>query len=134
MSAQKLLAEQIRRLASDPDTQSALVSEPACLTGLLTLIKSDADIEALTISLQALQLLTAIPANRSIFIQQDGLLLRLATLVKGEYNATIKIIAQQILDALQSVINQTHPSGSSSNLEPKSVATLDSNDSIPSSL
>jgi hypothetical protein len=114
MTQQKTIAISLRSLCSNPDSQSMILKEASCMNGLLALINSDLDIEALIISLQALLFLSQHPSNRAILTQQPGLLLRLVKLTETseEYNANstltnqVKLVAQQVIDNLQSYINQ----------------------------
>ena len=86
------------------------------MTGLLALLSppSDADVEVLLISLQALLFLTANPANREPLTLQSSMLLRLTALAEHD-DSRVRAMVQQTLDHLQAVVNRdkrgTHTRG-----------------------
>ena len=107
MTAQKAIALQLRKLASDPASQQFICQEPTCMQGLITLLSTSptTDPDTLIIALQALAFLASHPSNRAPLTQQSGLIVRLVA-VREEGNAVMRDIVVIILDHLQSTVNK----------------------------
>ena len=107
MTAQKAIALQLRKLASDPASQQFICQEPTCMQGLISLLSTStaAEPDTLTIALQALAFLASHPKNRDSLTQQPGLIVRLVA-IREDGNATMKDIVSAILGHLQSTINK----------------------------
>jgi len=101
--SQLQIAQQLRKLASDVDSQTFICQEKECMKGLLNFLDSSDD-EVLVVSLQALQFLSTHPANQPILSEQPGLLLKLATLSDRE-DEHVKKIALTVLENLEGYIN-----------------------------
>ena len=113
MSSQKAIALQLRKLASDPSSQTFICQEAACMSGLLSLLQSSSashDVETLLISLQALLFLASHPSNKEPLTRQPSLILRLTALMDFE-EAQVQSLVQQILTQLQGVVNRDRGEG-----------------------
>ena len=78
------IALQLRKLASDPDSQCFLARDDACVGGIITLLNTDVDRETLLLTLQAVNFLCEPPSNRLHLSAVNGLLLRLITLAESD--------------------------------------------------
>ncbi len=107
MTAQKAIALQLRKLASDPASQQFICQEPTCMQGLITLLHTNpaSDPDTLTIALQALAFLASHPKNREALAGQAGLIVRLVA-VREDGTPAMKEIVGQVLDHLQSAVNK----------------------------
>ena len=111
--AQKTIALQLRTLAADPDSQSLILKEASCLSGLVALLNADNEEDVLILSLQALQFLAGPPAHHPTLVNQAGLVLAL-TLLTDKPSIAIKTLAQNVLNSLEGYINGTSQSSSAS--------------------
>jgi hypothetical protein len=102
--SQKTIALQLRTLAADPDSQSLLLKESSCLTGLVALLNADNEEDVLILSLQALQFLATPPSHHAVLVNQSGLVLAL-TLLTDKPSITIKTLAQNVINNLENYIN-----------------------------
>ena len=118
MTAQKAIALQLRKLASDPASQQFICQEPTCMQGLITLLNTNAttDPDTLTVALQALAFLASHPKNRDSLTQQPGLIVRLVA-IREEGTATMKDIVATVLDHMQSAVNKDASSDATSSVK-----------------
>ena len=127
MTAQKAIALQLRKLASDPASQQFICQEPTCMQGLIALLatKPASEPDTLTIALQALAFLASHPKNRDSLTQQPGLIVRLVA-IREEGNAAMRDIVSSILDHLQSTVNKDASTDSASNMKQARRASVGS--------
>ena len=105
MCAQRAIAVQLRKLASDPVSQTFICAESGCMSGLMALLQAPADVEVLTISMQALLFLAQHPKNKEPLTRQPALLLRLTALAEHD-DAHVRSLVARTLEQLQATVNR----------------------------
>lgn len=111
MSAQLSIAVQLRKLASDPASQTFICQEQTCLSGLLSLLNAPDSTETLIVSLQALLFLSSHPSCKDVLARQPGLVVRLTRLTEHD-DAQVSKLVSQVLGELQATVNKERSAAS----------------------